>query len=582
MCGIFGARRSWLALGAGDISTRAERALSRLRWRGSDGGGSAICGDFVLGCARLAITDRLSTQPVALRGGRYLAVLNGAITNARELWGELLPRMRRRDRLPNDAWLPLLLVARGQPERIAELAGHHALAVVDGVSNQLWLSRDAMGEKPLFVVREHGEVVAFASTWPALRELGVEPELPAAAVTRFFHYGNTGAVAHGDERRHVDGEALPEMVQPTSSAAVPGGSFASALARATARCADAEQPVALSLSGGIDSSCLAAILHQQRRAVPAYQFLAHGNDVSERDVARLVAQHCGHELRPVDGGREVLDALPHLTRHWGLPLGDPSVLAVHALARAAAADGVRILLSGEGADEALLGYARHRTLRWPLGLGLPAVARPSWNTSYGARLLRALCSRRPYDTLLEVTPPAFRHAVLARGDEPSVLSAQWSLFSSSTRLQAASAIDRDFYLRHDLLPKIDVATMAASVEARCPFLDGEVQRAAQALSPRERDRKKPLRDAFVSALPAVVFAQRKRGFSLPLDRWFRTDLPWLDLLREPRTRQRSHLRKGGLDRAIDLHRSEKQNLGHSLYLVVAFECWLREREGQCA
>ncbi|MEQ1631784.1 MAG: asparagine synthase-related protein, partial [Planctomycetota bacterium] len=532
------------------------------------------CGDFVLGCARLAITDRRSTQPVVLRGGRYTAVLNGAITNARALWQDLRPRMLRRDRLPNDAWLPLLLVARGEPERLASLMGHHALAVVDAHTNRLWLSRDAMGEKPLFVVREQGAVVAFASTLPALRELGIVASLPEASVARFFCYGNTGSVAHTTAGRSIDGDGTNVSQQaiaagrtvPSMGASVP---FASALSAATARCVDAEPAVALSLSGGVDSSCLAAVLKQQGRAVAAYQFAASGSNGDERSIAREVAAHCGHHLRLVDGGPEVLAALPELTRHWGLPLGDPSVLAVHAVARAAAADGVRILLSGEGADEALLGYQRHRALRFAICLGGPMGRLWQWSSSYRARLWRAMWASRPYDVLLEVTPPGFRRAVLARGDEPLPLGLQWSRTSFERRLALAGAIDRDVYLRHDLLPKLDVATMAAQIEGRCPFLDGEVQSSAAALPWQQRYRKQPLRAAYAASLPRSVFAQRKRGFSLPLDRWFRTDLPFLDLLREPRTRQRQHLHARGLDAAIDRHRSGKADLGHGLYLLVA-------------
>ncbi|MBZ0149932.1 MAG: asparagine synthase C-terminal domain-containing protein, partial [Planctomycetes bacterium] len=129
------------------------------------------------------------------------------------------------------------------------------------------------------------------------------------------------------------------------------------------------------------------------------------------------------------------------------------------------------------------------------------------------------------------------------------------------------------YLRQDLLPKVDVACMAAGIEARAPFLEGDCAafgRTRTALG------KRPLRAAFADDLPAEVLRLPKLGFALPLDRWFRGELPWLDLLREPTTFRRPHLRPNGVARAIDLHRAGKADLGHGLYLLVAYELFLRQ------
>lgn len=588
MCGIFGVRRSWLERTVADPEAAVGRALDALRWRGRDGAGFVGVGDFVVGCARLAITDRRSRQPVHARAGE-VGVLNGAITDARSRWAACMPRAVRRGRLPNDAWLPVL-AARRDVEELTTLRGHHALAVVDAARDRLLLARDRFGEKPLFVARERGRVVAFASTVPALRALGVAFAVPEAARARFFAYGWLGSLAQvrGDEQ--VDDafagaieirgerEVAVAMRAPDASSAPP---FAVALAEAVSRCADAEVEVALALSGGLDSSCLAVELGALRRGARGYQFCADGEPGDERAIAREVAQHTGITLREVDGGPEVLDALPRLTAFCGLPLGDPSVLAVHALAAAAAADGVRVLLSGEGADETLFGYARHRALatvpRWRLPL--PDLA--PWSTTRQRRIARALAARDPYASLLQVSPPGFLRAVLRAKAPP--LGAEGPVRGDvEARLARAERMDRDLYLRSDLLPKLDVATMAAQVEGRCPFLDVEVQRAAAAIPRAERLGKAPLRSAFASRLPISVLAQRKRGFALPLDRWFRGELGLVDLLRDARTRGREHLDRKGLDRALDRHRRGAANLGHALYLVAAWETWLRSEEGSCA
>ncbi len=589
MCGIFGVRLAWLAQQGGDVDARLLRALDALGWRGRDSASVVKLGGFALGCARLAITNGKSHQPVQLRGGRWVGALNGAVTNARALWGEVRPRAARRA-LPNDAWLPPLLGSQRGAEALDALSGHHAVVVCDAAGDAWWAARDAFGEKPMFVLRERGEPVAVASTIPALRALGATFRLSQPAMQRFFRYGATGVLDHDEGGRKVAEEARGfGVASPTASRerALP---FAAALQDAVARCADCEPRLGMFLSGGVDSSCLAAELGRQGRRVRAYQFHADGEPMDERAMAQRVAVHCGHELAHVDGGPGVLDALAALTAMWGLPLGDPSVLAAHAVANAAARDGVRVLLSGEGADELLFGYARHRAIARMPSMRVPLPRSGSWSMRRLARTLRALAARHPYEALLEVTPPAFRAEVLgtdgATDDRCAAsLAADGSQprgADATSRLLHAAAVDRAFYLRSDLLPKLDVATMAAQVEGRCPFLDREVAAAADAIPPLERLGKQPLRKAYASALPPEVFAQRKRGFALPLDRWFRGELPMLDLLRDARTRQRPHLRASGLDRAIDLHRRGACDLGHALYLVAAFETWLRTEDARCA
>ncbi|MEI6129204.1 MAG: asparagine synthase-related protein [Planctomycetota bacterium] len=583
MCGIFGVRSSWLASRTLGADLRIDAALASLTWRGRDSQRVTRLGDFVIGCARLSISNQKSHQPVLRRGGRYAAVLNGAITDARERWDALLPSLSSRHALPNDAWLAPLLVARGDKKSLANLRGHHALAVVDEEHGQLVLVRDRVGEKPLFVLREGGRVVAFASTTRALFALGIDIELTQDSTAEFFARGTTSTLrAVGPDLTVDDALAGVLSVATTGEHHAPPQratgkqDLAAALLAATARCHDAEGLVALALSGGLDSSCLAASLQQLGARVDGYQFCAEGEPDEERRVAALVASHCGHRLRPVDGGPELLDALPQLTSDWGLPLGDPSVLALHALAKAAAQDGVRVLLSGEGSDEGLLGYARHRALAgvcWLRLVGLPA---PRWSMRRGARLWRAVAAQDPFAELLAVTPPAFRHSVLA----PSfAVAPPLSVVAvGSNRLERARAIEQQVYLRRDLLPKLDVATMAAQIEGRCPFLDAEVLATMTAIPAATALGKAPLRAAFRKLLPRDVLRAKKRGFGLPLDRWFRGPLPCLDVLRDVRTRERLHLRANGLDRAIDRHRSGRADLGHALYLVLAYEYHLRAKE----
>lgn len=595
MCGIVGARDSWLRQQGLEPRAALATALQRLRWRGADGLGLLQAGDWWLGCARLAISEPRSRQPVVQRHGRLVGVLNGAITNAADLWARFRPRLAGRSELPNDAWLPLLAVAQDRLDLLALAHGHRAAAVVDTHTDELFVAVDPCGEKPLFAI-DDGGVVAFASTVPALRAFGAAPpELdlpawfrrgfaalrPATARPAIVPWPRAAAVWR---LRRGDGWHQAAIAAAPQPAMDPRG-LQPVLQHAVARCSDTARPAALCLSGGIDSSCVAASLHAIGRPLPAYQFQAIGAGADERDVARQVAARCGLALQLVDGGPEILDALPALIAAHGLPLGDPSVLALHALARRAAADGVRVLLSGEGADELLLGYRRHRALHWldrsaaALRLGSRLV--PRWANGVTARLLRAAAlptrSKR-YATLQSVVPPAFLAEVLAPLPDPLAEEAVATDGASFARAQ-----DLLDYLPHDLLPKLDVATLAAGVEGRCPFLDPEVvgwalQRPAASLLG-----KRPLCAEFASALPGAVFRQPKRGLALPLDRWWRLDWRWLDVLREARTLQRPWLRPAGVARAIDRHRRGEANLGHGLYLVLAMELHQRaEEQRSCA
>lgn len=585
MCGILGVRKSLCPDRAA-----AERALASLRWRGPDGTQLIEVGDWWLGVARLAITDPAAAQPIVCpRTGRAVA-LNGAITSAAADWERVGARARTR----NDAELLLLRYEDGGALALLDVTGPYAFAIVDPNTGELWLGRDPELEKPLWIVADAGHVVAFASTPTALRELRIDHVVDARGSSTFLRYGfwyrHGGAFPPG--ARHVlpAGPGLSRVDERGLGGTAPvpavstrrGGPIADALRAAVARCATAEVAVGLALSGGIDSACIAACLAEQGRHLPCYQARAAGEPTGERARARAVAAHLDLALVEVDFDETVLRSLPELTRAVGLPLGDPSMLAVHALSTRAAADGVRVLLSGEGADELLLGYDRHRAAARMPRRGLGGLPAPQLRNSRTARLLRALGALEPYDALLEVTPTGFRRVAttlpdvglcgLLAGD--SHLDLRWPL------LAKARTVDRLAYLPDDLLVKLDTATMAAGIEGRCPFLDPEVTRSREATDPDARRilGKRALRAGFEDALPPGHFDQRKRGFAVPIDRWWREDSFLPDLLLEKRTLERPHLRANGVRRMLDHHRHRGARLGHALYLLVAYELYLRAVE----
>lgn len=599
MCGIVGARHDWL-LERGLAPADAMRdATAALAWRGPDGQGVRRAGNWWLGCARLAITQPRSAQPVVRRGGRFVGVLNGAITNADELWPELATTIARRRPLANDAWLPLLALAQQRTALLQSLRGHHAYAVVDAERDELVLGQDRFAEKPLCcLVARRGdawELVAFASTPAALWRLDMPKAFAARRAAETLRFGWCAAASQRfGSRLRLDEVPtrgvplsittgsrdwcvpLPSRGAPPAGRPADHGPLAERLVAAVDRCLDVEVGAGLALSGGVDSSCIALAMHRLGRRAPAFQFCADGRPHDERRAARAVAARTGLELHEVDGGPGLLDALPHLTRCAGTVLGDPSILAAHAVARAASSAGVKVLLGGEGGDELLLGYRRYRALaRLPRTPWLRPLA-PRWSMRTAARYLRAMVAANPIRALLAITPPAFGAAVLApelaarrcwRDAESLAVDAERDL------ALAARADDLAHYLPRDLLPKTDVALMAAGVEGRCPFLEADLQEFG---ARRDQLGKRDLLAAFAGELPTEVVRLGKRGFGVPLDDWFRGDLPWLDVLREQRTCQRAHLRPGGIAEVLDRHRRGAADLGHGLYLLLAIELHLRD------
>ena len=603
MCGIAGARDDWLREQGLDPAVAIAAATAQMGWRGPDDQATEHAGGWWLGCARLAISGPHAKQPVARRGSGLVGVMNGAITNARELWPQFSNHIGKRRRLPNDAWLPLLAVASDRRGALTALRGHHAYAVIDKATGELTLGQDRYAEKPLhcLVRRTRGgwQLVAFASTHAALQRLGMPPATSDRRLAQWFRFGWHEQRPHrfssrlrldclptrGVPLRTATGQRSwcePAVTEPTpraTSASAQG--LRQRLIDSVERCVDSPSTAGLLLSGGLDSGCLAVALGTLEQATPAYQFRATGTATSERDAAEAVAQAAGLPLHLIDGGPELLDDLPQLTGLAGQPLGDPSILAVYAVAKRAAADGVRIMLGGEGADELLLGYQRYRALRrLPRAAPLSCLrrGRSGWSMHKAARYWRAITAKNPVRALLAVTPPAFGQAVLA----PELAGRRcWhdaETAQSVERNLALAARDDDLanYLPRDLLTKVDVALMAANIEGRCPYLEAGIESFGQDIATID---KRSLRAAFQSELPTSVQRLPKVGFALPLDAWFRGDSPLLDLLADSRSQQRAHLRPGGLADAIDRHRRGRAKLGHGLYLLLAYELHLRHREG---
>jgi asparagine synthase (glutamine-hydrolysing) len=493
------------------------RLTQALAHRGPDGAGHTMVGRVALAHTRLAIID-LTGGDQPLFAGSAALVGNGEIYNYRELRTEM-PQTNFATASDNE--VPLHLWLRDGVGYAAHLRGMYALAIHERAGRTVTLSRDPFGIKPLYLAQTAGGL-AFASEPQALLAAGIVPrgQHPAARDELLQLQFTTGAdtifpgirrVLPGETVLCADGHILEHRRLP----ALPEGgpetiTEAAALARLDAALAESvdlhqrsDVPYAMFLSGGIDSAAVLTMMARLNETpVRAYTagFAAPGA-ADERAGAAAVAQALGASHATLDVTSAMVWAhLPAIVAAMDDPTADPAVIPTWFLARQARAEGMKVVLSGEGGDEMFAGYGRYR-----------AAMRPWWQ---GGRVMRA---HGAFDRLdvLRARPLTWRDGFAAAEAQATN--------GMRTRLMAAQATDFADWLPHDLLLKLDRCLMAHGVEGRTPLLDPGIAAAAfrlpDALKVRGRLGKWLLRQWLAQHCPAAQPFARKQGFTVPLGTW---------------------------------------------------------------
>lgn len=557
MCGIAGA-----VAGAPGV---VERMLEGLRHRGPDGPAAADGRLARLGCARLRIRGGDDgAQPLRTRKG--LLVFNGEIYNTGELVKDL-------------AWHGVTVPDRSDTAILGALLDQYGIAAVDRLNGmyafawddgeRVWLARDPVGIKPLYY-----RGTAFASEITPLLTGGARPSAPAIARWLSFHcaYGEEtffegvrrvppgGIVTLPDGRVHR--AASPSLAPAPPNPSLDAELLRKVLERAV-RDATPSEPFGVSLSGGLDSTLVAAL-------APGARVAFHGHvaeeGCDESAYARAAADALGLPLRPVPVTEKACrEALPKVVRAMEEPAAGPGVLGQWLVAEAAARE-VRILLSGCGGDELFGGYARAAAItRDEPPPGLEAYA-PLFARVKGldprARVL-ALLDRRG-DALftrefLDAHPPP--HEEFLDRFKGDALRAELGITLPA------------------LLHVEDRVTMAFGIEGRVPLLDRRLLRSAVRLGDAARvdgsgRLKALLRDAASPLLPAVVRARRdKMGFPIPIGTWCAG--PWREMIRDvccgPRARARGMIDGAGVEHALE--RPGRYDRG--LFAALFLELWSR-------
>ena len=498
MCGIAG------VIGRADARERVTQMIAALAHRGPDGWGVFELGPgAALGHARLAILD-LSTagaQPMTSRDGRWTMVLNGEIFNYRELRGELSEVPWRSS---SDTEVLLEACAAWGIERALERTiGMFAFALWDARDRELTLARDRLGEKPLVYIENGARTgaLAFASELKALRGFH-DGHLDRAALEVYLALGyvpaplaifrNVRKLPAGHLLRWKDGQSrvarwwFPERARPPVSHTPAGkrDEARSLIADAVRLRLRSDVPLALALSGGVDSTVIAAEAAGQGVRTDAFTVIADG-DETDLPYARQVAQRFGlrHEVlraRAVSAAERVLDAAGHFDE----PFADSSALSSLELARALAGR-YKVILNGDGGDEAFGGY-RHYTriaLKQAVKAAAAGVGLVDGSGATGVYVESKVTFREGERASL-LREHAFHGPVTCALSELLEQDRFLSACPGGGALKHALWTDRHLHLANDLTHKMDMALGAYGLEGRSPFLDHRILEWTQQLPAR--------------------------------------------------------------------------------------------------
>lgn len=624
MCGIAG---SVSARGNGNRQ-RVEQQVRTLDHRGPDSWGIYEGDGATLGQTRLAVIDLVTGDPpISNEDGSVGAVLNGEVYNYQELRKGLSERGHH-------------LATQGDTEVIAHLAeeldpvslarrldGMFSFAVWDNGRRRLVLGRDRLGKKPLYYWVGDGHLIFGSEIKAVLVHPSVPRQLDPQAIPSYltFGYVPTPRTFFQGVRSVPPGHVLvydgsgelailpywqPQI--PTTAGVrrveLPfeqaAGRVRALLTNAVERRMVADVPLGAFLSGGIDSSTIVGIMAGLAdRPVRTFTIGFEDEDgFDERPYARMVAQrfrtdHTEFVVKP-----DAVDLVERLVWHHDQPFGDSSAVPTFLLSELTRRH-VTVALCGDGGDELFAGYERFtaalavdrcRALLTRTGGPLSRAASALPSGLFGGRVgsaQRFLERSRVGlpDALLawvSFLPEEWRQRMLGHSQSWGTDDYRriWEASQGGGTLDRLLDLNLRTYLLDDLLPKVDRMAMAHGLEVRSPFLDTDMVEFALRLPPKAKtrgwSRKRVLKAAARDLLPQEIVHRRKRGFGVPLDRWFRSELrTYLESqLGSADARLRSYVHPDALDAMMAEHQQGMVNHGHALWTLLTLEVFLR-REG---
>ena len=598
--------------------------LACLRHRGPDDEGIHGEEGIALGHRRLSVIDVAGGhQPLRGRAPGTVAVVNGEVYNYRELAREL-QQSGSRFRSASDSEVVAHAYDAWGLDFLDRLDGMFALALWDGARRRLLLARDRMGEKPLFHATADGLLVFGSELGAVLSHPAIDAAIDPRALREYLtleYVPAPRALASGVSKLEPGTALVLEdgkrrtfsywRIDPVPRA--PRLPYRDAVQELRARLDAAvssrlvsDVPLGVFLSGGIDSSTVAA-LAARHGSLETFAIGFPERTFDESSHARAVATHIGashheHIVRPED----MPELVPGLGALLDEPIGDASILPTAVLSRFARQH-VTVALGGDGGDELFAGYPMHQAHRVAAaarlvprsvlgmaaaGVRLLPVTHGNFTFAFKAEtFLRGAAARPPVNHALWMSsfPPASHAALLlpdvwravADQDPLASVHAAWAASSGAPLLGRATHLDAMTYLPNDILTKVDRASMAVALEVRAPFLARDVVEYAFSLPDAYRMRrlqgKRILRDAVRDLLPPAILKRPKKGFGMPVAAWLNGPLrPLLnDVLGPDAVRTAGLFQPAAVARLIQEHERGERDHRKPLWTLLVLELWRR-------
>jgi asparagine synthase (glutamine-hydrolysing) len=620
MCGIVGK----ISFDATVDRRLIERMCDVIEHRGPDSRGIFVDQNIGLGVQRLAIIDlETGDQPIFNEDRSIVLVLNGEIYNYRELRSSLLDKGHR-FATHSDTEVIVHLYEDHGGACVNMLRGMFAFALWDLRRRRLLLARDRIGKKPLYFSFD-GSNLWFASEGKAiLQDPAVPRTVDYGAIDAFLHHqyvpdGSSAfaslsrlPAAHtltfdgsGPEQRRYWKLSFTDQVHLTDDESCE--LIRTNLLEATRLRLRTDVPLGAFLSGGVDSSAVVAAMAQQSAGrVKTFTIGFPNERVDERRYARDVANLFDTDHTELVIEPNVIDALPRLAWHYGEPFADQSSIPSFYLSEMTRRD-VTVALNGDGGDESFAGYRRYfgndlaRQLRLvpPLAARMAegTLSRVGTGTTQDTRRARLLRLSRA----LQLDPagrygmwvacfnaserralyrPDFASAVAASRPETKMREA-YEASDAQTLVERLLDVDTQTFLPDQLLVKMDIASMAHSLEVRSPLLDHVFVEMAASLplsaKVSGRTGKRLLKEAVRPWIPDHVLDRPKQGFTMPISDWLRSELRHLPqaILLDPAALERGLFERRALEGLISEHQRRTRDNSEKLWSLIQLELWFR-------
>jgi asparagine synthase (glutamine-hydrolysing) len=609
------------------VEPRIVKAMAdSIRHRGPDDEGLYAGGQAVLGHRRLSIID-LATghQPIANEDETVWIVFNGEIYNFQELRRDLLAKGHR-FKTNSDTEVIVHLYEEYGSDCVSRLRGMFAFAIWDKRNRSLFLARDRVGIKPLYYTIIDGQLLFASEIKALLQHPGAVRRVNVHALDSFLmhQYGPGADTAIAGVQRLLPGHHLVVKdgrvsitqywdlrfpVQPMRGTEKQIARDLVALLEDTVReHMISDVPVGVLLSGGVDSTAMLSFaVEETQRAVKS--FTVGFSDIGitdERPYARIAADRYGSEhFEMTLSAKDFQEFLPRYVWHMEEPVCEPPAVALYYVTELARRH-VKVLLSGEGGDEAFAGYPNYRNVVWlerlkglgPLPADLAATGFELLHKASGKERWRKFAhvmrhdiadyywsrTSGPLSNFARAKPTLYTGAFqteVGKVRSDDFISELFDHARGESLLNQMLYVDTKTWLPDDLLIKADKMTMASSVELRVPLLDHRVLEFAAAVPPGMKLKgfrtKHILKQALRDSVPTEILNRRKTGFPVPYRKWLNGELKGFvqDVLTDPRTRSRGYFDDGVM--AAFLKQSQSgEDLSAEIFSLVTLELWHRE------